>query len=133
MLLISLALVAVTALIAVIAFVFISGNRAAAASHLQFTVADVEQALAEVISPDACCHDAWDLFLTWPIADPYLESIRQRCLEICRDDDATTHSGRDLSVASENRVRAILKELRAHKTTSENDEPGAGDAGRMKP
>ena len=128
-----LALLGLTLVIAVIAFVFIAGNRAAAASHLQFTAADVEQALAEVTSPDSPTHDAWDLFLSWPIADPYLESIRRRCLAIVDDDASTSHPGRDLSVDSENRVRAILKELRAHKTTSENDEPGAGDAGRMKP
>ena len=34
--------------------------------------------------PESPYHDTWDLFLAWPIDDPYLESVRQRCLTIVR-------------------------------------------------
>lgn len=97
-------------LIAVIALIFISGNRAMAEAHVQFTAADVEQALAEVTSPDSSGHEAWDLFLAWPIRDQYLESIRRRCLAIIKNDDPPP--GRDLSYGAEREVKALLKELR---------------------
>lgn len=86
-------------------------NRKTKKAHARFTAADVELALDEVISPDAETHDEWDLFLSWPIDDPYLESIRQRCLAICRDYPKVP--GRDLSEQAEAQVLQILEELRS--------------------
>ena len=100
----------VFAVIAVIAGIFIAGNRKAALEHARFSAADVEDALAEVVSPDSQYHDAWDLFLSWPIGDAYLESIRQRCLVIVKDDSPPP--GRDLSFGAEREVRRLLEELR---------------------
>ena len=97
-------------LIAAVAAVFIIGNRTTALAHTRFTASDVEQALDEVISPDSEYHDAWDLVLSWPIGDPELESVRQRCLEIVKHDSPPP--GRDLSYGAEREVRALLQELR---------------------
>ena len=104
------AVAALTLIIAIIAVIFIMGNRATALEHARFSAADVEAALAEVVSPDSPYHDAWDLFLSWPVGDAYLESIRQRCLAIVRDDSPPP--GRDLSHGAEREVRRLLEELR---------------------
>ena len=104
------AVTVVFAIIAVIAGIFIAGNRKAALEHARFSAADVEDALAEVVSPESRYHDAWDLFLSWPIGDAYLESIRQRCLAIVNDDSPPP--GRDLSHGAEREVRRLLDELR---------------------
>lgn len=110
--------------IAVIAFVFILGSREAALEHAHFTAADVEEALAAVVSPASPYHDAWNVFLSWPIGDRYLESIRQRCLVIVRDD--TPPPGRDLSPGAERELRALIEELRRRRADrSETGQPPA--------
>ena len=50
-------------------------------------------------------HDTWDLSRPRPIADPYLESVRQRCQSV---------RGHDADPTAKDHVRAILSELRAH-------------------
>lgn len=97
-------------LIAAIAAVFIVGNRTTALAQARFTASEIEEALDEVVSPDSEYHDAWDLFLSWPMSDPELESVRQRCLEIVKNDSPPP--GRDLSYGAEREVRALLKQLR---------------------
>ena len=64
----------VTALIIVLAVVGLVTWRIRALSrtHARFQSKDVEEALAEVLSPDALTHDTFDLFLAWPIDDPGL-------------------------------------------------------------
>jgi hypothetical protein len=103
--------VAVSGLVGAVVAFFWHGNRKTAQAHAKFTATDVAAALDEVISPDSCCHDGWDLFLSWPIDDDYLESIRQRCLAICRDDPRVP--GRDLSEEAEAQVKLLLEELRS--------------------
>lgn len=81
--------------------------------HAAFTVADVVAAIANVLDlDDAGCHDEWDLFLAWPIGDPYIESIRRRCLAI-----AGQHSGRepgmDIGPDGAAELLSILEELTA--------------------
>ena len=104
------AVAALMLLIAGVAVIFIAGNRTTALAHSRFTESDVEDALDEVVSPDSEYHDAWDLFLSWPIGDPELESVRQRCLEIVKNDSPPP--GRDISYGAEREVRALLRELR---------------------
>jgi hypothetical protein len=94
-----------------IALLFWWGNQNTKQSHARFTEIDVEFALREVISSDSRDHDAWDLFLTWPIHDPFLESIRQRCVAICRDYPQVP--GHDLSEEAKAEVRILLAELRS--------------------
>lgn len=77
--------------------------------HERFTKSDVVAALENVISSNPSNHDEWDLFLSWPIRDQYLESLRQRCLVISSDHSDET--GKDLSIEGEEKVRSILKEL----------------------
>ena len=73
--------VIIAAAAGIVAF-FAWANRQTAKAHARFTAGDVEIALRELLDPEAPTHDAWDLFLAWPIDDPHLESIRQECLKI---------------------------------------------------
>jgi hypothetical protein len=88
---------------------FIWANYQTRKQHERFTKSDVVAALESVISTESVDHDAWDLFLSWPIKDPYLESLRKRCLDI--SSDHSDEPGRDLSIEGEEKVRSILKEL----------------------
>jgi hypothetical protein len=90
---------------AVVAGFFVWANTRTRRQQARFDPKDVETALEEFVSPDSRDHDAWDLFLSWPIADPYLESIRQRC---------QSFAGHDVDPTAKDHVRAILAELRAH-------------------
>jgi hypothetical protein len=96
---------------AIVAFFTVS-NRKTAKAHARFQAKDVEEALAELVSPESEYHDAWDLFLSWPIDDPSLESIRQECLTIIRECDPPP-PGKDLSDEGVERVAALLRELRS--------------------
>ena len=98
------------AAIAAIVVFFAWANRGTAKAHARFTAKDVDDALAEVLAPDARDHDTWDLFLAWPIDDPHLESIRQECLRICRD--CPPVPGKDMNQEGERRVAALLSKLR---------------------
>ena len=92
-------------------FMWTSGGTAK--THARFQASDVEEALAELVSPDARDHDTWDMFLAWPIDDPHLESIRQECLKIVAE-CPRRHPGEDISEEGVNRVTTILRELRGH-------------------
>ena len=88
---------------------FIWANHQTRKQHERFTKSDVVAALENVISSDSVDHDEWDLFLSWSIRDPYLESLRMQCLEI--SSFLSDEHGRDLSLAGEEKVRSILREL----------------------
>jgi len=89
---------------------FAWANRQTAKAHARFTAKDVETALAELLDPQARDHDAWDLFLAWPINDPYLESIRLECVRIW--EQCPPVPGKDINDEGETRVAALLAELR---------------------
>jgi hypothetical protein len=99
-------------LIATIVSAFVLwANARARREHAGFTRKDVEAALEEFVWPDSVYHDTWDLLLAWPIDDPYLESIRQRCrrvVEECPREKPTE----DISQAGVERIRTMLAELR---------------------
>ena len=95
---------------------FAWANRQTAKAHARFTPNDVETALAEVLDPKAHDHDTWDLFLAWPINDPYLESLRLECLRICQE--CPPVPGKDINEEGEKRVAALLAELRRRAYTS---------------
>jgi hypothetical protein len=90
---------------------FTWANRATARAHARFQSKDVEAALIEVLSPDSPTHDTFDLFLAWPIDDPYLESVRQECLRIIGKTDPAP-PGQDLSDEGLRRLAALLDKLR---------------------
>ena len=116
---------AVIAAAAGIVMVFRWANRQTAKAHAGFTPKDVEAALAELLDPHARTHDTWDLFLAWPINDPYLESIRVECLQICRE--CPPVPGKDINEDGEKRVAALLAKLRRRTSPS----AGAVDAPRI--
>jgi len=109
-----LAIAALALLIAAVAAIFIIGNRNAALAHARVALSDVEDALNEVVSPDSEYHDAWRLFLSWPVGDPELESFRQHCLEIVKNDSPPP--GRDLSYGAEREIRALLQQIRLRRS-----------------
>jgi hypothetical protein len=117
-------LVALAAAAVIVTF-FAWANRQTAKAHARFTAKDVDDALSELLAPDAQTHDTWDLFLAWPIDDPYLESIRQECLRICRE--CPPVPGKDINEEGERRVAALLMELRRRTDMS----GGAADAPRV--
>ena len=104
----------ITALIVGVVAFFTWANWATSKAHARFQSRDVEEALAEVLSPDAQTHDEFDLFLAWPIDNPDLESIRQRCLRII-EETGDAPSGQDLTDEGMKRIAALLQELRTHK------------------
>ena len=104
---------------------FAWANRQTAKAHARFTAKDVETALTELLDPQAHDHDTWDLFLAWPINDPYLESIRLECLRICQE--CPPAPGKDINEEGEKRVAALLAELRRRTYTS----GGAADAPKV--
>jgi hypothetical protein len=80
--------VAVTRALIVIAFVFVGvpaffawAGWEARRHHARFTRRDVQAAFEDALGPSGYFDD-WELFLAWPINDPYLESVRQRCIQI---------------------------------------------------
>ncbi len=106
------AVVATIALLLVsIGAFFAWANRATARSHARFQSKDVEAALVEVLAQDSPTHDSFDLFLSWPIDDTRLESVRQQCLRIIRETDPAP-PGQDLSEEGLRRLAVLLDELR---------------------
>jgi hypothetical protein len=98
-----------------VAVFFAWANRQTAKAQARFQAADVEEALAELVSPDSRDHDTWDLFIAYPIDDPSLESVRQQCLMIIKE-CPPAHPREDISVDGVNRVAAILRELRSRRS-----------------
>lgn len=92
---------------------FARAHRATRRRHAAYGRTDVEVALQCVLD-DSQYHDAFDLFLTWPIDDPYLESIRKQCREVVRTSPPPM-AGEDISEAGKGRIRAILRDLREHR------------------
>jgi len=92
-------------LLAAVAGFFAWANSQTRCAYARSTRSDVEAALEEFVSPTSAYHDHWDLFLSHPIDDPHLESVRQRCQPF---------AGRDADTAAKDQVRAILAELRTH-------------------
>jgi hypothetical protein len=92
------------------AIFFALANRATRRRHAGLGRIEVEPALQCVLD-DTQCHDAFDLFLTWPIDDPYLESIREQCHEVVRTSQPAS-TGEDISEKGKDRIRAILRDMR---------------------
>jgi hypothetical protein len=106
---------ALAAAVGIIVF-FAWANRQTAKAHAPFTPKDVEIALTELLDPQAHDHDTRDLFLAWPIDDPYLESIRLECLRICQE--CPPVPGKDINEEGEKRVATLLADLRRRNSPS---------------
>lgn len=72
---------------------------------------DVLSAIDEVLD-DARSHDNWDEFICSTIADPRLESIRQRCIGIVQRHQAKER-GADIAAAGKAELRVLRAELSA--------------------
>lgn len=93
-------------------------HRQTTKAHAAFTRYDVIAAIENVldlnIEPgESNLHDEWDLFLAWPIDDPYLESIRQKCFAIFVEYSGV-EKGKDIGSRGEAQLRLILDELKNH-------------------
>src|SRR5262245_58866385 len=96
--------VLIATLLFIIVFCFFCwANRQTKKQHAAFTKRDVIAAIENVLSPDGY-HDEWDLFLSWPIGDSYLESVRQRCIAISNDH---SEKGKDIATTGETQLHLI--------------------------
>jgi hypothetical protein len=95
-------------IIAIVVF-FNWANHRTKIQHAAFTKSDVIAAIENVVwGYDD--HDEWDLFLAWPIGDPYLESVRQRCLAISSEYSGI-EQGKDIATKGETILLEILDEI----------------------
>ena len=86
---------------------FVWANGATERQHARFTRQDVQSAVENCLDMHGTDHDEWDLFLGFPINDPYLESVRQRCIQLW---DADGPEPVDARLRRE--LEKILQELR---------------------
>jgi hypothetical protein len=101
-------LIIVLLVIAVFCF-FAWANYQTKRQHAAFTNSDVIASIENVLSDDY--HDEWDLFLAWPIGDSYLESVRQRCINISGEYSGT-EKGEDIATDGEKKLHLIFDELK---------------------
>ena len=101
-------LIAIIAVILGIVIFFTWANYQAKKQHAAFSKEDVVSAINNALSGKM--HDDWDLFLSWPIRDPYLESVRQRCRSIS-EKYSGTEPGKDIGTPGEQELKIILGEL----------------------
>ncbi len=106
----------ILAILAVVALIVLRLKRGAARPRANFGRGEVESALLNVLTIDATTHDEWDYFLSHPLDDPHLESIRQRCIDICKRYPGG--GDRDLPEPAVTEVRALLEELRTRAPVS---------------
>ena len=91
--------------------------RRTSTTHRAFTSDEVEFALEQFLDlTEGSTHDDWDLFLGWPVDDPYLESVRQKCLTIVRDSGSVPA---EINPQNRDRISEILRELRLRKQLKE--------------
>jgi hypothetical protein len=98
-----------TVLIASVTAFFVWANGATERQHARFAAEDVQSAVENCLDLHGDDHDEWDLFLGWPIDDPYLESVRQRCIQIRDAEPVEARLRQELEeILQELRTRASL-------------------------
>lgn len=108
-----LLIICVIAIVIVILFVFV--RQKTREKYTAFDRKDVISALENLISKDARDHDEFDLFRAWPIDNPYLESIRQRAVEIYVQYHEP-NSVQDINQEGVKQIEKLIDEVRAHRT-----------------
>jgi hypothetical protein len=83
---------------------FVWANWATRRHYARFTHRDVKAVLQRALAPSEN-YDDWDLFCGWPIDDPYLDAVRQRCVQIWNE------CGERPSEEFAVRLKPILEEL----------------------
>jgi hypothetical protein len=98
---------AIVLIVSVVVF-FAWSNVETRRTHASSTREDVRYAVENCLGLNDHHHDAWDLFLAWPIDDPYLESVRQRCLRVWDE-----HGPEPVGARLRQELEEILRELQA--------------------
>src|SRR3954464_15186002 len=87
---------------------FFAWDRAATRRrHARLAREEVQSAVENCLGRHGETHDEWDLFLAWPIDDPYLESVRQRCLQAWNE-----HGPEPVGTRLRLELEQIVEELR---------------------
>jgi hypothetical protein len=96
------------AVLTALVIAFFAWERAATRRrHARLTREEVHSAVENCLGMHGDTHDEWDLFLSWPIDDSYLESVRQRCLEAWNE-----HGPEPVGTRLRLELEQILQELR---------------------
>ena len=98
-------------IVALVVF-FSWAGRETKAQHAKFDKSNVLSALSNLISDESTDHDEFDLFISWPINDPYLESIRQRVIEIANKYPKQVN--RDISIEAAKEIEGLIYEIQNH-------------------
>ena len=79
--------------------------------YARSTASDAIVALQEFL--EGPTRDTWDLFTYYEIDDPYLESIRQRCLEVGRQFPPESEREDFCNAKGVEKIRSILNEVKS--------------------
>jgi len=85
-------------------------TRQARSKAVNLSRSQVAAALENLISVEPCLHDEFDMFISRPIVDPYLESVRQRALEIAKRNPGNNRQ--DISDKGAQEIERLLSEFR---------------------
>lgn len=98
----------------IVAFVaFFTWARIKAKSqHASFDKSDVISALNNLISDESTDHDEFDMFISWPINDPYWKAIRQKVIKITSKYSKSVN--RDISIEGVNEIKCLIYEIQNH-------------------
>jgi hypothetical protein len=98
----------------VAAFVFFKwANHKTRVEHAKFDKKDVISALDNLILNNSYYVDEFELFVRWPISDPYLESIRNRSISIVEKFPGIEASDDEVNPAGIEEIKKLIDELRA--------------------
>lgn len=103
--------VACLILVGFVAFFAWAGNQAKT-RHAKFNKSDVLSALNNLISDDSTNHDEFDMFISWPISDSYLESIRKRAIEVLTKYKPTANCA--VPAEGMSKIEELIIELQNH-------------------
>lgn len=98
--------------LAIIVAFFTWAGHQAKVTHAQFQMKDVISALNNFISDSSTDHYEFDMFVSLPIDEPYLDSIRQKALYYCRKFPGT--ETQDISPEGVKEIESLIYELQSH-------------------
>tara|TARA_R110000850_G_scaffold42454_18_gene108953 strand:- start:1315 stop:1701 length:387 start_codon:yes stop_codon:yes gene_type:complete len=107
----------------ILAIVWLLGRRRGAV----YTVSEVRTYLEQFLNGEGNPYD-WDDFLSIPIKDPYLDSIKNRANRI-HGDHPPTEPGHWCSTEGENILKGFIEELKRHEEHSVVPKINQGEQG----
>jgi hypothetical protein len=99
-------------LIVVLTLLFVGGRIWARRTHFAFEPKDVAAAIETLLDDSPHSMDNWDLFLSWPIKDPYCEHIRQECIRAIDEHPPVRNDF--VSDEAARRIAALLEDVKLH-------------------